>query len=285
MKVKQPNGAVTAAVAVALAYGSFALAGDARAQQSTESRADSAPTSEAARELREAQQEVQEAGRAVSEANAESREAVREGREAGRAAQQAAQSSTSDSAAAQQSGGSAAAQSSGSGDGAMKSTRTASAGGSSTRSTAQGGSTDAPDAVWLFVPVAVSTQTEKQSQDCWVRLYSGEGFDGRYVTITGPAEIPELRSPYGTGLNNWESAVVGRNATVTTYDDDGFEDRSATLRGGQRYADLGDSKLGLFQDIESLRVTCNATGQQGQSAKSGSSASSSGSSSSGGTSR
>lgn len=116
------------------------------------------------------------------------------------------------------------------------------------------------DTAWILIPVAMQAQSDQMTQGCWVRLYSGDNFEGRQLTIAGPANVPELRSPYGTGFNNWESAVVGPQATVITYDDQNFRARDATLRPGMRYAELDDSKLGLFEDIESLRVNCGNQG-------------------------
>ncbi|MCU0760079.1 MAG: hypothetical protein MUF07_12900 [Steroidobacteraceae bacterium] len=126
------------------------------------------------------------------------------------------------------------------------------------RSTGASATVEAAAPFWLLVPVELSARSEQVADGCWVRLYSGDDFQGRVMTVVGPANLAEVRSPYGTGLNNWESAVVGPNATVTTYDDENFRARSATLRPGQRYAELDDSKLGLFEDIESMRVSCAA---------------------------
>jgi hypothetical protein len=122
----------------------------------------------------------------------------------------------------------------------------------------------AGDVSWLIMPSNLQAQSDNMTKGCWVRLYAGENFEGRYVTIVGPSEVRELRSPYGTGLTKWDSAIVGPNATVTTYDGANFDDRNATLRPGQRYPELDDSKLGLFQDIESVRITCSGSGQTGQ---------------------
>jgi hypothetical protein len=116
--------------------------------------------------------------------------------------------------------------------------------------------------VWFVVPVALESQGDSMSNGCWVRLYSGDNFEGKAISIVGPTQMRDLRSPYGTGLNNWESAVVGPNAMVTTYDDQEFRARDATLRAGQRYPDLNDSKLGLFEDIESIKVACNGSGSR-----------------------
>ena len=115
------------------------------------------------------------------------------------------------------------------------------------------------DLVWYAVPASAQNQGSHLASGCWVKFYSGDDFEGRSVSIVGPANVKEMRSPYGTGMNNWESAEVGPNATVTTYDDENFGSRNATLNAGQRYPDLDDSKLGLFDDIESLKVNCRTS--------------------------
>ena len=135
----------------------------------------------------------------------------------------------------------------------------------STRAQAsRSGSNTAPDVVWYVFPLTLQAQSDQLSRGCWVQLYSGDDFEGRYVSVVGPAQIREMASPYGTGMNNWESAIVGPNATVTTYDGENFQSRNATLRAGQRYPDLDDSKLGLFDDIESMKVECTQSGQPGR---------------------
>lgn len=56
-----------------------------------------------------------------------------------------------------------------------------------------------------------------------------------------------------------DSVVVGPKATVTIYDDyddENFRDRNATLKPGEHVKNLDDQKLGLFEDIESIRITC-----------------------------
>ena len=95
------------------------------------------------------------------------------------------------------------------------------------------------------------------SNGCWVKLYSDEDFRGRSVSIIGPAEVRQMPK----GQDDWESAEVGPNATVTTFDARDFGSRSSTLSANQRYADLEDSKLGLSDDFESMKITCrNASG-------------------------
>lgn len=156
-----------------------------------------------------------------------------------------------------------------------ESTRKADGSGGARASSSSSG--DGVDTLWILMPVALQSRSDQASNGCWVRLYSGDNFEGRYVTIMGPSDVPSLRSPYGTGMNNWESAVVGPNATVTTYDDQNFRARDAVLRAGQRYAELDDSKLGLFEDIESMRVRCANSGDASRSSGSSGAANTSGS--------
>ena len=68
----------------------------------------------------------------------------------------------------------------------------------------------AAELAWFVMPVALQTQSDRMSNGCWVKLYSGANYDGRYMTIVGPTEVPELRSPYGTGLNNWRARLSDR---------------------------------------------------------------------------
>lgn len=120
------------------------------------------------------------------------------------------------------------------------------------------------DVVWYVMPVTLQAQSDQISNGCWVQLYAEDNFQGRYVSVVGPAYIHEMGSPDGVGMSDWESAVVGPNATVTTYDAENFQSRNATLRDGQRYPDLDDSKLGLFDEIESMKVQCTRSGQPGK---------------------
>ena len=93
------------------------------------------------------------------------------------------------------------------------------------------------DAVlWMVIPVELQSRSDQMSQGCWVQLFSRDNFEGRYLTVVGPANIAEVASPYGTGMNNWDSAIVGPRATVTTYDGENYRSRSATLRAGHRQA-------------------------------------------------
>jgi hypothetical protein len=106
--------------------------------------------------------------------------------------------------------------------------------------------------VLMLVPVQVYTQASKEG--CWVRLYEGKNFQGDFLTVLGPAELPRLER--NISIVGFDSASVGPKARVVAYDEENFQDRSATMNPGQQIADLNDQKLGMFEDIESMRVTC-----------------------------
>lgn len=108
--------------------------------------------------------------------------------------------------------------------------------------------------VVMMVPVAFALD-EKLANGCWVRFYDGNNYEGEFSTLIGPVDIAEMDGFPAFG--GPDSAIVGPNANVVLYDDDGYQDRTVTLNAGQRVPDLGDERLGLFEDIESLKMTCS----------------------------
>lgn len=96
---------------------------------------------------------------------------------------------------------------------------------------------------------------DKLANGCWVRFYDDKSYRGRSLTLAGPVEMPKIHVPGGLWVK-WSSAIVGSGATVTTYDFEQFKNATAVLRPGQRIPDLRDRKLGLFEDIHSLRIAC-----------------------------
>lgn len=108
--------------------------------------------------------------------------------------------------------------------------------------------------VVVLMPVAIYPRGEEIAKGCWVRLYEGNNFEGRQLTVIGPAELPNVEE--NVAVFGFDSAIVGPKAKVTTYDGENYEDRTATLEPGKKYPDLGDTKLGLFEDIESMHVKC-----------------------------
>jgi hypothetical protein len=90
---------------------------------------------------------------------------------------------------------------------------------------------------------------------CWVQFYDEKAYGGRSLTLVGPVQMEKMNIPGGLWVN-WSSAVVGPAATVATFDYEHFKNRTAVLRPGQSIPDLHDGKLGLFEDIHSLRIGC-----------------------------
>jgi hypothetical protein len=113
----------------------------------------------------------------------------------------------------------------------------------------------AEGAVLMLVPVRIATDATL-ADGCWVRFYDGSNFTGATLTLAGPVEMPRMY-PAGNVWRDWESAVVGPNAQVTTFDEENFRDRTAKLGPGQRVPDLRERKLGWFDEVHSARVTCS----------------------------
>ena len=90
---------------------------------------------------------------------------------------------------------------------------------------------------------------------CWVRFFDDKQYGGDTLTLAGPVDMPRMEVPGGL-WRDWDSAVVGPRARVTTYDNENFHDRTAVLAGGVSYPDLRDKKLGWFEEVKSARVAC-----------------------------
>ena len=108
-------------------------------------------------------------------------------------------------------------------------------------------------AVLLLVPVNMAG--DNLANGCWVRFYDGADYRGASLTLAGPVDMPKMDVP-GAAWKDWDSAVVGPKATVVTYDNENFRDRTATLHAGQSVADLHDNKLGWMEDVKSAKVSC-----------------------------
>lgn len=114
-----------------------------------------------------------------------------------------------------------------------------------------------PDLPSVIVVPRDYPHDEKLGNGCWVRFFDDKSYSGRSLTLIGPVEMPKMNIPGGLWIN-WSSAMVGPNATVTTFDYEQFQNRTAVLSPGQRIPDLKDRKLGLFEDIHSVRIACKS---------------------------
>lgn len=94
------------------------------------------------------------------------------------------------------------------------------------------------------------------ANDCWARLYERKDFQGRSLSISGPAQIANL-PPY-LGLP-WEgryaSLVVGSTAALGLFEGPNLHDETAMFRGAMSVRDL-DKAMGVFRRIRSVQVTC-----------------------------
>lgn len=114
-------------------------------------------------------------------------------------------------------------------------------------------SSASPAAVLVLLPNAQAQGTQL-ANGCWVRFYDDKGFQGDSLTLAGPVDLPRME--LGNAWRDWDSAIVGPKATVRTYDNEQFRDRTAVLQAGQSIGDLGDRKLGWFDEVKSARVAC-----------------------------
>ena len=110
-----------------------------------------------------------------------------------------------------------------------------------------------PAAVLLLEPVNMAG--DNLANGCWVRFYDGTDYRGASLTLAGPVDMPKMDVP-GSAWKDWDSAVVGPKATVVTFDNENFRDRTARLAPGLHARDLRDSKLGWFEEVHSARVLC-----------------------------
>lgn len=111
-----------------------------------------------------------------------------------------------------------------------------------------------PAAVLVLLPSAQANGT-RLADGCWVRFFDDKGFKGDALTLAGPVDLPRME--LGNAWRDWDSAVVGPKATVRTFDNENFRDRTAVLNAGQSIPDLRDRKLGWFEEVKSARVSCS----------------------------
>lgn len=114
----------------------------------------------------------------------------------------------------------------------------------------------APVTALVILPIQAASD-QNLANGCWVRFYDDKNFRGDTLTLTGPVDMAKMELPGGV-WRDWDSARVGPRATVITYDNENFRERTATLRAGAQVGDLDDKKLGWFDEVKSARVQCQA---------------------------
>jgi hypothetical protein len=130
------------------------------------------------------------------------------------------------------------------------------AGGASGKQAQRGASSAGQGTAAIVLVPFVVAQAPDFSNGCWARLYDGANFQGDQLTVVGPADMPNMRTAFGTDWSgSFDSVQVGPKATVTVYDNENYTQKVATYEASQRIADL-DEKRGMFQDIRSLKIAC-----------------------------
>lgn len=109
----------------------------------------------------------------------------------------------------------------------------------------------------LVVPTSISG-SDRLANGCWARIFENPEYGGSHLTVVGPVSVPNLQRTAAHDWNGADSLIVGPKARVIAYDGENFEDREATIESGQSIPHLRDEKIGLFDKVDSLKVTCNA---------------------------
>lgn len=97
--------------------------------------------------------------------------------------------------------------------------------------------------------------TQRVGDGCWVRLYDERDFRGSTVTIVGPVDLARLQVGR-LQWRDWDSAIIGPQANLTTYDNSQYRQVTARLGPGRQVADLRNTELGPFEQIRSLNLDC-----------------------------
>ncbi len=86
-----------------------------------------------------------------------------------------------------------------------------------------------------------SNANNNRTGDCYVWLYDGDNFTDDNVQISGPGEFANLKTVPNTD-KDWDDEAdamkVGPATTVTIWEDQNFQGRSATFNAGQELPDL-----------------------------------------------
>lgn len=130
------------------------------------------------------------------------------------------------------------------------------------------GASVSPNApIIVLVPVQVAS-TDSFSNGCWARLYDSTNFRGNMLSLVGPVDMPNMRTAFGTDWSGqFDSIAVGPKATLTVYDNENYKQKAASFKSGQKVADL-DEKMGLFENISSVKVACSGGAPSAQSGQS-----------------
>ncbi len=130
--------------------------------------------------------------------------------------------------------------------------------GSTGKKASSGGSSPATinAKVPVLVMVPVQLKMEDQAKGCWAKVYDQQKYQGDSMTLLGPIDLAQMRGPLGFSWEDMiESVETGPKAQVTIYDNENFRDRAKIVDPGKKVPEL-DEKLGFFENIRSMKVSC-----------------------------
>lgn len=110
--------------------------------------------------------------------------------------------------------------------------------------------------VLILVPVDLSMRENSTKSGCWAKIYDGENFMGDTLNLAGPIELADMAGPFGLDWDDKVNSVeLGPKATMTVFDNEAFRDPVAQFKSSQKVPNIS-RKLGLFDEFESVRISC-----------------------------
>ncbi len=89
--------------------------------------------------------------------------------------------------------------------------------------------------------------------ECWVILYANYGYQGDFVEVIGPGEVPDLRYHGHINMNDKISSImIGKNAICRCYRKVNFIKQPLTFLPDENYSNL--SNLGYNNYTSSFKV-------------------------------
>jgi hypothetical protein len=117
-------------------------------------------------------------------------------------------------------------------------------------------------AIGAMYAEAADMEMKVVDKNCWVEVFDDSEYDVKndHIKLQGPKEYATLKNVQVKDWNNdIESVIVGPNATVRAYPERDFKGQEIVFASGQRIPKL--SKLGMSNDIESMKIACGAGAQ------------------------
>lgn len=93
---------------------------------------------------------------------------------------------------------------------------------------------------------------------CWVRMYDGKDYQGEWVTLVGPVDLPSLSRSGASHIEGFDSLQVGPGARLSAYRDARFESTSSVFEANARVPDLARTAPPEAGRIDTVRVACTA---------------------------